>query len=139
MRKIFLRRNGSVLFKCKNGFKRTVGGFLLVKNNRSAILLFSLFKRKQKEPIYKNVVCLRHRNALIGRAKFILCPLWLMWLLLVQNIRIEKNSCKSSPMRQNVGVFESGCKRCFLRNIIISYILKCNKGTYTVVFRSEGK
>ncbi len=76
-----------MLFKCKNGFKRTVGSFFaLYKNNRSAILLVSLFKRKQKEPIYKNVVCLRHRNALIGRAKFILCPLWLMWLLLVQNI-----------------------------------------------------
>lgn len=25
----FSRRNGSVLFKCKNGFKRTVGSFLL--------------------------------------------------------------------------------------------------------------
>lgn len=63
-----------MLFKCKNGFKRTAGSFCFVKNNRSAILLVSLFKRKQKEPIYKNVVCLRHRNALIGRASYIVSP-----------------------------------------------------------------
>lgn len=76
-----------MLFKCKKGFKENGRQFLLCKkNNRSAILLISLFKRNQKEPIYKNIVCLRHRNALIGRAKFILCPLWLMWLLFVQNI-----------------------------------------------------